>query len=74
MTTHTPRYIADDLLTLKFAVLQGTGVCVLPDYMCRAELRGRRLVQVLPGWGPPPGIVPRRVPAAPRRWCRRCAR
>jgi DNA-binding transcriptional LysR family regulator len=54
---HRPRYVADDLLTLKFAVLQGTGVSVLPDYMCREELLAGRLVPVLPGWSPPVGVV-----------------
>jgi len=53
---HQPRYVADDLATLKFAVLRGTGMCVLPDYMCAEELRERLLVQVLPGWAPRPGI------------------
>lgn len=50
---HRPVCIADDLLTLKFAVLQGTGICVLPDYLCTDELRDGRLVPVLPGWEPP---------------------
>jgi DNA-binding transcriptional LysR family regulator len=50
---HLPIYTADDLLTLKFAVLQGTGMCVLPDYMCAEELRKGELVSVLPGWAPP---------------------
>jgi DNA-binding transcriptional LysR family regulator len=54
---HRPIYVADDLLTLKFAVLQGTGVCVLPDYLCRDELRVGRLVPVLPGWEPPQARV-----------------
>jgi len=54
---HRPAYTADDLLTLKFAVLQGTGMCVLPDYMCTEELRARELVPVLPGWGPRVGMV-----------------
>jgi DNA-binding transcriptional LysR family regulator len=49
---HSPVYTADDLLTLKFAVVQGTGMCVLPDYLCSDELRRGELVQVLPGWGP----------------------
>jgi DNA-binding transcriptional LysR family regulator len=53
---HQPRYVADDLLTLKFAALQGTGMCFLPDYMCRRELEQGRLVHVLPGWAPPRGI------------------
>jgi len=53
---HQPRYVADDLLTLKFAVLAGVGMCALPDYMCADELRDGRLVQVMPGWAPRPGI------------------
>jgi DNA-binding transcriptional LysR family regulator len=54
---HQPRWVADDLLTLKFAVLGGVGACVLPDYMCRDELDAGRLVTVLPGWCPAPGRV-----------------
>ena len=61
--THTPRYVADDLLTVKYAVLQGTGASVLPDYMCRNELRAGSLVEVLPGWGPAPGITHAMFPA-----------
>ncbi len=53
---HQPRYVADDLLTLKFAALQGTGMCFLPEYMCSRELADGRLVRVLPGWAPPRGI------------------
>ena len=53
---HQPRYVADDLLTLKFAVLRGTGISALPDYMCSDELRDRLLVPVLPGWDPRPGL------------------
>jgi DNA-binding transcriptional LysR family regulator len=53
---HQPRYVADDLLTLKFAVLAGVGMCALPDYMCADELHDGRLVQVMPGWAPRPGI------------------
>ena len=71
---HQPVYTADDMLTLKLAVLQGTGMSVLPDYMCSEELRSGALVPVLPGWQPRPGLVlavfPSRrgmVPAV-RRW------
>lgn len=53
---HSPRLLADDLLTLKFAVVQGTGMGFLPDYMCREELLDGRLVKVLPDWAPQPGI------------------
>jgi len=54
---HSPVYTADDLLTLKFAVVQGTGMCVLPDYLCSEELRHGELVPVLPGWAPPVAMV-----------------
>ncbi len=53
---HTPRYSADDLATLRFAVVQGVGLSMLPDYMCRAEVANGRLVQVLPEWRLPPAI------------------
>jgi len=53
---HQPRYVADDLQTLKFAALQGTGMCFLPDYMCREEIEDGRLEHVLPGWAPPKGM------------------
>jgi DNA-binding transcriptional LysR family regulator len=54
---HTPRYIANDLLTLKLAALGGSGMCWLPDYMCEEELRNGSLVQLLPGWSTPVGLV-----------------
>lgn len=53
---HQPRLVADDLLTLKYAVLDAVGACALPDYMCREEMRSARLVEVLPGWAPRAGI------------------
>jgi DNA-binding transcriptional LysR family regulator len=54
---HRPRYVADDLLTLKFSALMGTGICILPDYMCREEVQSGRLVLLLPEWAPPQGVV-----------------
>ena len=53
---HQPRYVADDLLTLKLAVLKGTGIGMLPDYMCSDEMRTGQLVPALPGWAPRAGI------------------
>jgi DNA-binding transcriptional LysR family regulator len=50
---HRPVYTADDLLMLRFAALQGTGMTVLPDYLCSDELRQGLLVPVLAGWSPP---------------------
>ena len=55
--THQPRLVADDLLTLKMAILGGTGVGLVPDYMCRDELVSGRLVAILPGWAPAPAIL-----------------
>jgi DNA-binding transcriptional LysR family regulator len=52
-----PRFIADDLLTLQRAVLGGTGMCLLPDYMCEDELNSGRLVRLLPEWSAPVGVV-----------------
>jgi DNA-binding transcriptional LysR family regulator len=54
---HKPVYTADDILTLKYAVLQGTGMCIIPDYMCTRELRLGQLEQVLAGWAPRPGVM-----------------
>ena len=54
---HRPLYTADDLLTLKFAVMQGTGMCVLPDYMCTRDLERGDLERVLQGWAPRPGVI-----------------
>ncbi|MDR1967169.1 MAG: LysR family transcriptional regulator [Burkholderiaceae bacterium] len=54
---HSPRYVASDLETLKFALLQGVGAAALPDYMCSEELADGRLVELMPGWSFPPGIV-----------------
>ncbi len=54
---HQPRSTADDMLTLKHLVLGGIGMGVLPDYMCRQEMRAGRLVPVLEGWEPQPGVL-----------------
>jgi DNA-binding transcriptional LysR family regulator len=54
---HRPCYTANDLLTLRFAVLKGTGICLLPDYMCHRELQARQLEVVLPGWAPRPAMI-----------------
>ncbi len=57
LVQHSPRYVADDLMTLKYAAVAGTGVCWLPDYMCQDEIRDGKLVRVLPDWAPAPAIV-----------------
>ncbi len=54
---HSPRYVADDLLTLKWAAQGGVGICWLPDYMCQDEFRSGRLVHLLPDWAPERGVM-----------------
>lgn len=54
---HQPRYVADDLQTLKLAVLAGTGMSFLPDSMSAAERQAQLLVPVLPGWALPSGVA-----------------
>lgn len=51
------RYMADDLLTLKLAMLGHGGIGYLPDYMCKGELASGAMVRVLPGWSFPAWIV-----------------
>ncbi len=53
---HQARYVADDLDTLKYAVLNGIGVYWMPDYMVRDDVARGNLVEVLPGWRLPGGI------------------
>jgi len=54
---HTPRFVANDLLTLKYAVLAGSGYCALPYYMCREEVCGGQMVKLLPDWHPAEAFV-----------------
>jgi len=54
---HRPCYTADDLLTLRYAVLKGAGMTILPDYMCRRDMRQGLLEEVLAGWAPQTGVI-----------------
>ncbi len=54
---HRPRFVADDLQTLKLAVLAGTGISFLPESLSAAELQAQLLVPVLPDWAPRPGMA-----------------
>ena len=53
----TPRCVIDDLLSLKFAAMAGTGMGWVPDYMVSAEIQDGRLVRLLPEWSQPRAIV-----------------
>ncbi|QXL85423.1 LysR family transcriptional regulator [Comamonas sp. NLF-1-9] len=52
-----PRCVIDDLLSLKFAAMAGTGMGWLPDYMVARELAEGSLVRLLPEWSQPKSIV-----------------
>jgi DNA-binding transcriptional LysR family regulator len=54
---HQPRYVADDLQTLKLAVLAGTGMSFLPESLSAVEQQAQLLVPVLPGWALRPGVA-----------------
>jgi DNA-binding transcriptional LysR family regulator len=54
---HKPCFTADDLLTLRYAVLDSTGISLLPDYMVHRDIREGKLQEVLPGWAPPPSVI-----------------
>lgn len=60
---HSPRYVADNHFALLTAVSQGVGAAILPDFMCREAREAGILVEVLPGWSPPLGIVHAVYPA-----------
>ncbi|MBT2322955.1 LysR family transcriptional regulator [Variovorax paradoxus] len=47
---HEPRLVSDDMFALKHAALEGMGVALLPEIICRDELRDGSLKRVLPGW------------------------
>lgn len=54
---HQPRLVANDMIALHQAALQGVGVASLPVMMVHRELADGTLVDVLPGWLPRSGIV-----------------
>jgi DNA-binding transcriptional LysR family regulator len=45
-----PRVCSDDMITLKKAAQSGLGIVALPIYLCRADVRDRKLVRILPEW------------------------
>jgi DNA-binding transcriptional LysR family regulator len=54
---HAPRLVTDDMPALRDAAYEGVGVAQLPMMMIWEDLAAGRLVALLPGWHPPPGIV-----------------
>ena len=49
--------MTEDMVALRLAALRGVGVVRLPTIVVKADLLEGRLVDVLPGWAPQPGII-----------------
>lgn len=54
---HEPRLITEDMVALRLAALRGVGVVQMPTMVVGQDLRAGTLVDVLPDWAPPTGIV-----------------
>jgi DNA-binding transcriptional LysR family regulator len=45
-----PRFLSNNMISLKEAACANLGIVALPGYVCRAELESGKLRQVLPDW------------------------
>lgn len=54
---HKPRLVTDDMAQLLHAALEGVGVVKLPSMVADPHIASARLVEIIPGWSPPAGIV-----------------
>jgi DNA-binding transcriptional LysR family regulator len=54
---HEPRLAASAFPILQQAVMGGAGIALLPEYACREPLANGELVQILPDWRAPQGIL-----------------
>jgi len=54
---HAPRLVTDDMTALCDAAVGGVGVVALPTMMVWPHVQAGRLVQLLPDWRPPAGVV-----------------
>ncbi|OAV57290.1 LysR family transcriptional regulator [Rhizobium sp. WYCCWR10014] len=52
-----PRMGCEDMATVRDAAINGLGIALLPDHVCRDALEAGKLVRVLPAWGGLQGIV-----------------
>jgi DNA-binding transcriptional LysR family regulator len=55
--SHTSRLSCGELTSVRAAAVDGLGVVLLPERLCRAELADGRLVQVFSPWRSPEGAV-----------------
>jgi DNA-binding transcriptional LysR family regulator len=54
---HAPRLVTDDMPALRDAAYAGVGVAQLPMMMVWEDLAAGKLIEALPGWHPPAGVV-----------------
>ena len=54
---HAPRFSCGELVGVRLAAVDGLGIALLPERLCRAELADGRLVQVFSPWRSPEGAV-----------------
>lgn len=52
-----PRMGCEDMTTVRDAAINGLGIAILPDHVCREALETGRLVRVLPTWRGVKGVV-----------------
>jgi len=57
-----PRFISDDMETLKRAAVAGAGIVALPGYVCRDEVRSGSLRRVLPDWSAEDSVLTALMP------------
>lgn len=57
LVTHEPRLSASAFPVLRRAAIDGAGIALLPDSICREALADGRLLRILPAWGSRQGIV-----------------
>jgi DNA-binding transcriptional LysR family regulator len=54
---HRPRFITEDMVALRLAALRGVGIVQMPTMVIRSDLSEGTLVDVLPEWTPPAGLI-----------------
>jgi DNA-binding transcriptional LysR family regulator len=54
---HEPRFVTEDMVTLRLAALRGVGLAQMPTMVVRNDLRDGTLIDVLPDWAPRTGII-----------------
>jgi DNA-binding transcriptional LysR family regulator len=54
---HEPRVSASAFPILRQAAIDGLGICLMPEYICRELFEQGRLAPILPEWRLPQGIL-----------------